>query len=298
MGRDVAEAFSEAMDLWKRAEKAAAAPLREVYWDGNEQDMAQTRYLQPAMTATTLGLWMAGRNRLRADCLAGHSLGEFAALAAGRVLDVRDVLELTALRGRLMEEAGVGQDGKMAAVLKLARDVVQDIVDTARGQSAEELRIANENSPGQFVISGVSDLVESACRLVRERKGRAVPLAVRGAFHSAMMREPAREFAKVMAKIDWRQPTIPVYFNVSARVEADPERIFALMEAQMTSSVLWTQTVQAQWQDGVRNWLELGPKGVLNRLVSAVLAGQEDEAWKSRCVSGFEGLESLDNLRQ
>lgn len=297
MGRDAAEAFPEAMDLWKRAEKAAGVPLREVYWDGDDQDMARTRYLQPAMTAVALGLWVAGHGRVRADCVAGHSLGEFAALAAGGVLAIHDVLELTALRGRLMEEAGAEQDGKMIAALRLARDEVQNIIDTVRGQDAGELRIANDNSPSQFVLSGTSDLVESAGILVRQRQGRVVPLAVSGAFHSFMMREPAQEFAKALAKKEWRQPAIPVHFNVSARTEADPTRILDLMTQQMTSSVLWTQTVQAQWQDGVRTWLELGPKGVLSRLVGAILADQED-AWKSGNISGVEGLLSLESSQR
>lgn len=292
MGRDVAEAFPEAMELWKRAEKAAGASLREIYWDGEDQDMSRTRYLQPAMTATTLGLWIVGHERLHADCLAGHSLGEFAALAAARILEIPEVLELTVLRGRLMDEAGSGQNGRMAAVLKLSREQVQEVVDAARGGSDQELRIANDNSPGQFVLSGVPDMVERACALVKERKGRAVPLAVSGAFHSSLMREPAQEFAKVLAKMDWRSPRIPVFFNVSAETEADPVRIRALVEQQMTSSVLWTQTVQAQWRAGARTWIELGPKGVLTRLVSAILADQE-QTWESKSVSGMEGLASL-----
>lgn len=289
MGRETAEAHAEAMELWKLAEKAAGAPLREIYWDGGEREMARTRYLQPAMTATTLGLWIVGHDRLQADCLAGHSLGEFAALGAARILGLAEVLELTALRGRLMDEAGTGQNGKMAAVLKLTRDQVQEIVDQVRGESDRELRIANHNSPGQFVLSGVTDLVDQACILVKERKGRAVPLAVSGAFHSSLMREPAREFARALAKLDWRTPKIPVFFNVSAQAEADPAKIRSLVGQQMTSSVLWTQTVEAQWKQGVRTWLELGPKGVLSRLVSAILADR-DEPWESKSISGLEGL--------
>jgi len=292
MGRDAAEAFPEVMDLWKRAEKAASATLREIYWDGEDQDMARTRYLQPAMTAATLGLWIVGHERLRADCLAGHSLGEFAALAAAHVLDIPAVLELTALRGRLMDEAGSARSGKMAAVLKLSREQVLEIVAEVRGRDDRELRIANDNSPGQFVLSGETDLVDRACSLVKERKGRAVPLAVSGAFHSSLMLEPAREFAKALAKMDWRTPKIPVFFNVSAKSEPDPERILALVERQMTSSVLWSQIVEAQWRAGTRTWLELGPKGVLSRLTGAILA-EKDEPWESKNIVGLEGLNTL-----
>lgn len=292
MGREVAEAHAEAMALWKRAEKAAGAPLREIYWDGGEREMALTRYLQPAMTATTLGLWMVGHDRLHPTALAGHSLGEFAALAAAGILEFSEVLELTALRGRLMDEAGTGHNGKMAAVLKLTHDQVQEIVDQVRGESDLELRVANHNSPGQFVLSGVATQVENACVLVKERKGRSVPLPVSGAFHSSLMREPAQEFAKALAKLDWREPKVPVFFNVSAKTEADPAKIRSLVEQQMTSSVFWTQTVEAQWKQGVRVWVELGPKGVLSRLISAILADQ-DETWESKSISGLEGLADL-----
>ncbi|PTN35066.1 ACP S-malonyltransferase [Desulfonatronum sp. SC1] len=292
MGRDVAERFPEVMELWRRTEKAAGAPLREIYWDGAEQDMARTRYLQPAMTATTLGLWIVGHERLQAEALAGHSLGEFAALAAARILEIPVVLELTALRGRLMDEVGEAQGGKMAAVLKLSQEVVQEIVDTARGESGQELRIANHNSPAQFVISGTADLVDQAAALVKERKGRAVPLAVSGAFHSSLMAEPAKEFAGALKKLDWRTPRIPVYFNVTAAVESDPARIQTLVAKQMTSSVLWTQGVQAQWADGGRTWIELGPKGVLSRLAGAILA-KKDEPWEAKSVPGLEALEAF-----
>ncbi len=292
MGRDVAERFPEVMELWKRAEKVAGAPLREIYWDGTEQDMARTKYLQPAMTATTLGLWIVGHERLRAEALAGHSLGEFAALAAAQILDIPAVLELTALRGRLMDEAGTAQGGKMAAVLKLSQEVVQEIVDAVRGESGRELRIANHNSPAQFVISGTADLVDQAATLVKEHKGRAVPLAVSGAFHSSLMAEPAKEFAGALKKLDWRTPRIPVYFNVTAAVESDPARIQTLVAEQMTSSVLWTQSVQAQWADGARTWVELGPKGVLSRLVGAILA-KKDVTWEAKSIPGLEALEAF-----
>lgn len=292
MGREVAERFPEAMDLWKRAEKAAGAPLREIYWDGADQDMARTRYLQPAMTATTLGLWVVGHERLRPRALAGHSLGEFAALAAARVLDIPAVLDLTALRGRLMDEAGAEQGGRMAAVLKLSQEAVQDIVDTVRGASGRELRIANHNSPAQFVISGVADLVDQAATLVKERKGRAVLLAVSGAFHSSLMREPAREFAGALKKLDWRTPRIPVYFNVTAAAEPDPARIQTLVAEQMTSSVLWTQTLLAQWNAGARTWVELGPKGVLSRLAGSILA-RKDEPWEAKSIPGLAELEAF-----
>jgi [acyl-carrier-protein] S-malonyltransferase len=153
MGRDLAESRSEAMDLWKLAENASGLPLREIYWDGSEADMADTRALQPALTAVNLSFWLLLGEKLAPAALAGHSLGEFAALAAAGVLPIQEVLTLTALRGRLMAEIKSPGDG-MAAVLKLPQDAVEDIVNVARDVTGAELRIANYNSPEQYVLSG------------------------------------------------------------------------------------------------------------------------------------------------
>ena len=124
MGRALAEADSEAMQLWKMAEAASNLPLREIYWDGDEAAMASTRNLQPAMTAVNLGLWFYLRPKLVPKALAGHSLGEYAALGAAKVLSPQEILSLTALRGRLMHEAA-GTDGGMAALLKLDMDMLK-----------------------------------------------------------------------------------------------------------------------------------------------------------------------------
>ncbi len=270
MGRALAETFPDSRDFWKMAEKASGFPLREIYWDGEEAAQAETRYLQPAMTVVNVSLWAflkaRSADKLEAVCLAGHSLGEFAALAAARVLDLADAFSLVSLRGRLMAEGGrPGQS--MAAVLKLALADVNEVVEAARQATNLELRVANHNSPGQYVLSGQTPAIEAAAPLVKERKGRLVPLAVSGAFHSPLMAEPAKEFIAALAKVDLKDARLPVVMNVTGQAESRAGLLRDLMGRQMTSSVLWTDSMAAMWSAGARRYLELGPKGVLTRLV-------------------------------
>ena len=196
MGRDAAEKHAEIMDLWKLAESESGLPLREIYWDGEAGDMADTRALQPALTVVNISLWLAVRDKLAPSATAGHSLGEFASLAAAGVLSVEDTVKAVTLRGRLM--AGAGQPGHgMAAVVKLDQETVEAIVENAAKSTGRELRIANYNSPAQFVISGEKEALDAAAEAVKEAKGRAIPLAVSGAFHSPLIREAADEFARL-----------------------------------------------------------------------------------------------------
>lgn len=289
MGRALAESGKELMDVWKAAERISGQPLREIFWDGEEQDMAETRVLQPGLTAVNLTFWLKAREKLDPLCVAGHSLGEFAALFAAQVLSLEDTLEIVSVRGRLMSETGDGT-GAMAAILKLDEGAVENIVTQAREKSGQELRIANYNTSKQFVISGHKDAVAAAGELTKEAKGRAVPLAVSGAFHSPLMAPAAAELAKALRKADFRAPKIPVIFNVTADAEADPEAVRGLMGRQMTSSVLWIKTILRQHDMGARTFVELGPKGVLTRMLGAILEGREFEGLS---VTSLEQIEAL-----
>ncbi len=292
MGRDVAEKYTEAMQLWKEAEKIVEAPLREIYWDGDDQTMAETRYQQPALFVVGLTLWDLVSAKLAWSFLAGHSIGEYTALAAGNVLDRKDVLEIVALRARLMSEAGREQSGKMAAVLRLDQMEVEDIVKQAREETDQELCIANYNSPQQLVISGASQAVDEACRMISSKRGRTVVLPVSGAFHSNLMQEAARELSGYMERFDWQDADIPVYFNVTAGPETRGREICRIMQRQMMSSVLWTQLIDNQWQDGVRHWYEMGPKGVLARLIKYILKDKEGH-WQVEAVPSLEQANGL-----
>ena len=297
MGRDVAEAQSAAMDLWLLAEKLSGLSLREIYWGAEgatpAPEMSDTRALQPALTVVNLSLWLAAKPKaanMQVIGAAGHSLGEFAALAAAGVLGVEDTVKAVVERGKLM--AGAGKEGHgMAAVVKLPLAVVEQIVDKAAKQSGAFLRIANHNSPAQYVLSGERPALDAAAALVKEARGRAVPLAVSGAFHSPLMSEPANAFAKVLDSLRFRPAQFPVCMNVTGQPETDPGILKTLLTAQMTSSVLWTTTMQSLYAAGARHFIEIGPKGVLTKLV-----GQNLEDINDAIAQGAGSLEAVEAL--
>jgi len=291
MGRDAAEQDTSALELWKLAERESGLPLREIYWDGAPADMADTRALQPALTVVNLTLWQAVKDKVAPAATAGHSLGEFASLAASGVLSPGDTIKAVALRGRLMAESGGAGHG-MAAVVKLSRDKVEDIVARAVEDSGGELRIANYNTPAQFVISGERAALDAAETLVKEAKGRAIRLAVSGAFHSPLIQEAADEFAAFLETLSWNAPAFPVFHNATALPEPDPAAVKGVMQQQMTSSVLWIQTMQALFATGVRRFIEVGPKGVLFKMLKANL-GSEEEQWSGLGVGSLEQANEL-----
>ncbi len=279
MGRDVAEKDRDVMELWKKAEKITGAPLREIYWDGDEGEMVKTIYQQPALCVVGLGIWKVFSPN--PDFLAGHSVGEFAALIVSRVLSVEDGLKLVSLRGKLMYEVGLDFPGKMAAILKLPQDDVEKIVEDVKKETNKIVCIANYNSPKQFVISGEKEAVDMAVEKAKGKKARAVVLPVSGAFHSPLMKEAALELANYMDKFQWKDATIPIFFNSTAESETKSHKILDIMKKQMISPVYFWQIIENQWNMGVRTWLELGPKGVLCGLIKRILENKE-ERWEAK----------------
>lgn len=286
MGRDVAEAYPAAMALWKSAEKESGLNLREIYWEDNDADMSDTRALQPALTVVNITLWQALQEKLSPSCTAGHSLGEYASLVASGILSPEDAIRAVALRGRLMAESG-GEGHGMAAILKTKLEDVEAVVAKAASETGKELRIANYNSPAQFVISGEKEALDAAAAQIKEIKGRAIALPVSGAFHSPLIKQAADEFARFLDTLTWNAPTFPVYHNVTGHPESDPETIRDIMQRQMTSSVLWIQTLDAMWDDGVRSFTEVGPKGVLFKLLKPNLKTKAEE-WDGRTIPSLE----------
>ncbi|MDR3074131.1 MAG: ACP S-malonyltransferase, partial [Deltaproteobacteria bacterium] len=271
MGRDLAESSREAMDLWKQAERASKLELRSIYWEGDDAAMADTRALQPALTVVNLNLWRVLARKVSPAATAGHSLGEYSALAVANVLPAEAVLELVALRGRLMAEADPEGKGTMAAVLKLSLADAESAVNAVAGTTGEMIGIANYNTPGQYVVSGTRAAIAALQEAVKERKGRALPLPVSGAFHSPLMREAAVEMARALEKASWSPPRFAVYPNVTGKATTDMRELKRLLLEQMTSSVRWLDTVSNQYRDGVRSFIECGPKGVLSKMVKPIL---------------------------
>lgn len=303
MTRDLAEADREVMELWKKAERISGIALREIYWDSDAATvMAGTRNLQPGLTAANLACWMKLAPKFSPNAAAGHSLGEFSALAAAGVLPLDTVLELVSLRGRLMSEADSEGKGTMAAVVKLGLEEVKACVDEAAKATGEMIRVANYNTPAQFVISGARAAIDDAQARAKAAKGRAIPLAVSGAFHTPMMREASEELAKAIdgiAKSAWNKARFPIYCNVDPVPVREPERIREMLKRQMVSSVFWIDTISRQWDDGCNFFMECGPRNVLSRMVEPILkthppaAATHTEnapAWRVGAACGLEQI--------
>lgn len=273
MGRDIAEAHSDVMDLWKKAEKISGVELRSIYWESQDVAlMTDTRNLQPAITLVNFSLWVSQVPHQEVHACAGHSLGEYSAYAACGALPPEKVLEVVTLRGKLMAEADPEGIGGMSAVLKLAREDVESVAHEVSESTGELLLVANYNTPSQFVLSGTKKALQAAALLIKARKGRAIPLLVSSAFHTPLMEKASKELEKSLRKLPWNSPKFPLYSNVTATAVSDGATLCDLACQQMTSPVLWIDTVKNQWKAGIRHWLELGPKAVLSKMIKPILS--------------------------
>ncbi len=292
MGRDIAEKYAWAMEIWEKAEKVSGLPLREIYWQGSATDMAHTNALQPALTVTCLNLWILlgqTHNNFSPLAVAGHSLGEYSALFAAGVLSLEEVIQAVSFRGKYMNECGKAGQG-MAAVLKLDVLTVKKLVQKAEEISDNVLVIANYNSSTQLVVSGEQNAFDALDPLVKEAGGRIFPLAVSGAFHSPLIQSAAQKYATVLNTLQWHTPDINIYCNVTAQAENKPAKIADNMKQQMSSSVRWTEIVHNMYQDGLRHFVEIGPKNVLSKLLAQNLKDMDNVL--------VENIGSLDAVMQ
>ena len=251
-------------DLMERANSILGFRITDIMFTGDAEDLKATRATQPAIFIHSVLL--ALDQAQKPDMVAGHSLGEFSALAAAGALSFEDGLKLVAVRASAMQKCCESVPGTMAAVINLPDSVIAEICAGIPGVVP-----ANYNSPGQVVISGQKEAVEAACvRLKEAGAKRALVLPVSGAFHSPLM-EPARqELARAIEQTPFQSPCCPIYQNVTAQPTTDPEVIKANLLKQLTSPVRWTATVQNMLQDGATRFVELGPGTVLQGLVKRI----------------------------
>lgn len=276
MGKRLAEKCPELMDLWLKAEKFSGLPLREIYWESNDNElMANTRNLQPAITVVNLSLWLYTSSYIKPTCAAGHSLGEFSALAAAKVISLDDVLQAVSLRGRLMAEADPEGIGSMYAVLRLNAEQVENLCKEVSESSGKMVRLANRNTPGQFAISGHKQALEEVVEKAQNIGGKCIPLAVSGAFHSPLMAEASAEFSKFLSGIDFHDAEFAVYCNINGEPLTEGEKLRSAVKKQMTSSVYWIETICNQYEHGVRKWFEFGPQGILTRMMRQIIKVNE-----------------------
>jgi [acyl-carrier-protein] S-malonyltransferase len=285
MGSEIATAVPEAMDVFDRASAAAGLDLRRLCFEASEEELVETEIQQPALVATSLAVLAAIRARgIKPDFVVGHSVGEFAALAASGALRVEEAVALVRERGLAMAEAARTNPGSMAAILGLDDEVVERIC-----RRILNVWPANYNCPGQVVVSGENPAVEEACE-VAEQEGarRAVKLRISGAFHSPLVARAADRLRPALERVTFAEPTAPFMSTVTARIET-AKRMAPLLVEQLTAPVRYTQAVQALIREGVQTWVEIGPGNVLSGLVKRI-----DRSAKTIAVSTPESLEKLE----
>ena len=266
MGKALYERSAEARELMDQANEILGFPITDIMFGQSADDLKATRVTQPAIFIHSVVLALCSGLETPA-MVAGHSLGEFSALAAAGAMSFEDALKLVAVRASAMQKCCEKVPGSMAAIIKLPTETIEEICASCSGLVIP----ANYNCEGQVVISGEAEAVAEACKKMTEAGAkRALPLPVSGAFHSPLM-EPARlELAEAIDRTPFRAPACPVYQNVTALPSTDPDVIKANLLKQLTSPVRWTQTVLNMVEGGADYFLEIGPGTVLQGLVGRI----------------------------
>lgn len=267
MGKNLYESNELARQRFEQANKILGFQITDVMFNGSDEDLKQTKVTQPAIFLHSVIQAEVLGDSFQPDMVAGHSLGEFSALVSAGALSFEDGLRLVSARALAMQEACEINPSTMAAILGLEDEQVEAVCAETEGVVVA----ANYNCPGQLVISGAVDAVNSACERAKEAGAkRALVLPVGGAFHSPLM-EPAREkLAGAIASTAFSIPRCPIYQNVTANAVSDPEEIKQNLLIQLTAPVRWTQTMRAMLEDGATQVIEVGPGKVLQGLFKKI----------------------------
>ena len=279
MGRDLAERYPSARDVFERADEALGTSLTGVMWDGPEEELTATHNAQPAILTHSIAVHTVVADRLGDVAMAaGHSLGEFSAHVAAGTLGFEDAVRAVRRRGELMFQSGQERPGTMAAILGLDDDVVERVCREA-AEVGGDCVPANFNSPGQIVISGDEPAVARAMEMAKEAGAkRVLPLNVSGAFHSPLMEVAESGLRSHLADVAFSTPSFPVVSNVSAEPVSDPAAAERLLIEQLTSPVRWTASMRTMLEQGVDGFHELGPGRVLAGLMRRIERSAEVES--------------------
>jgi len=267
MGKDLYENNALAKEMFEKANEILGFRITDIMFNGTEEELKQTKVTQPAIFLHSVILARTMGDAFKPEMVAGHSLGEFSALVAAGAMTFEDGLRLVAARALAMQKACEKEPSTMAAILGMDDAVVEEVC-----ASIDDVVVpANFNSPGQLVISGSISGIDKAIAALQQRGAkRALKLVVGGAFHSPLM-EPARvELAAAIEKTTIKAPVCPIYQNVTALPETQPEKIKANLIAQLTAPVRWTQTIQNMIKDGATSFTEVGPGQVLQGLIKKI----------------------------
>ena len=271
MGKSLYETNNKAKELFDSANDILGFDISSIMFEGTIEDLKQTNVTQPAVFLHSVIAYLCQDN-IQPDMVAGHSLGEFSALVANKVLSFEDALKLVSIRAKAMQKACEMEPSTMAAILALADEKVEEICKEIQENDKEIVVAANYNCPGQLVISGTFKGIEIACEKMKAAGAkRALVLPVGGAFHSPLMFPAKEELSAAIEATNFNTPTCPIYQNVVASAVTNPEEIKQNLIAQLTGAVKWTQTIEALFKDGATHFIEVGPGKVLQGLVQKIV---------------------------
>ena len=271
MGRDLHDSFDSAKAVFKQADEALGFSLSRLCFDGPDDELCQTINAQPAIVTVSLAFLSVlpdtvGSNGIPAPAyVAGHSLGEYTALAAAGVVDFATAIYLARERGRLMHQAGLKRPGGMVAVIGLDETVLAEIC------AQTDTRIANVNCPGQLVISGAKDNLSKAAALAEARGAyRTIPLLVSGAFHTPLMQPAVDGMSQIMANISFAEPLVPIIANTTAQEITTAQLVKDELLRQLCNGVQWQRSIEYMVDKGVSTFIEIGPGKVLSGLIKRI----------------------------
>jgi [acyl-carrier-protein] S-malonyltransferase len=287
MGRDIAEAVPAAKAIFESGSEACGLDLERLCFHAPPEELLDTAVQQPALVATSLAVLAAVRERgLEPDYVIGHSVGEFAALAAAQAMSADEAIALVRERGIAMAEAAAQHPGSMAAILGLEDEVVEMLCRRILG-----VWPANYNCPGQIVVSGENPAVDECIEQAQEQGARrAVKLKVSGAFHSPLVARAADRLRPAIERVHFKEPVSPFMSTVTARLES-AHRMGPLLVDQLTAPVRFTQSATELMREGVRTFVEVGPGNVLSGLVKRI-----DRSVKAVSVNNLDALDKLSEL--
>ncbi|WP_153124105.1 ACP S-malonyltransferase [Peribacillus tepidiphilus] len=295
MGKDLYDSFDDVKAVFEQADARLSESLSKLIFEGPQDQLTLTINAQPALLTTSIALLKRfQQSGIKADFMAGHSLGEYTALVAAGSIPFEDGVFTVRKRGEFMEEAVPNGQGKMAAVLGMDREALKEATDevTAKGNIVQ---LANINSPGQIVISGTAQGVLEASELAKTKGAkRVIPLEVSGPFHSILMKPAATKLQEVLDSISIQKALVPVISNVTASPMDEPEEIKQRLLEQLYSPVLWEDSVKRMMELGVDTFIEIGPGKVLAGLIKKIDRKSQvfsvfDEASYQATVTSLKG---------
>ncbi len=271
MGHDLYDNFDSARAVFDQADEALGFPLSQLCFKGPEDELRQTINAQPAIVTVSFACLKATQNITESGVIppptfiAGHSLGEYTALAAANVLDFAATVYLAQERGRLMHEASLKHPGGMAAVIGLDETTLAKICDET------DTKIANINCPGQLVISGAKENLSKATELAKARGAyRAIPLQVSGAFHTSLMQSAVNGMSEAIASLSFQDPATPIIANITAQPMTTAEVVKTELLAQLCNCIQWQKSIEYMINNGVGTFIEIGPGRVLSGLIKRI----------------------------